>query len=87
LDSFLTPPISHWTPPLKKKVEKRRPVLHFSSILFSADLGPKDEEENDVGAELGSEEAQEILHIRSSVGQYQQAAQFTGTVSQDFKPF
>jgi hypothetical protein len=60
--------------------------LHFSSILFAAThLGPKDEEEYDVGAELGSEEAQEILHIRPSVGQDQQAAQFTGTGSQDLK--
>jgi hypothetical protein len=58
--------------------------LHFYSILVAAHLGPKDEEENDVGAELGSEEAQEILHIRPSVRQDQQAAQITGTVSQDF---
>jgi cell fate (sporulation/competence/biofilm development) regulator YlbF (YheA/YmcA/DUF963 family) len=32
-----------------------------------------------------SEEAQEIFHIRPSVRQDQQAAQFTGTVSQDLK--
>ena len=46
------------------------------SLSLDYDKSLEDEEEDDVGAQLSSEEAQEILYIRSSISQDQQAAQF-----------